>query len=235
VGYAPSDLVTADDTSPEHAAACTELVETVGDIYNAGPFTPWAFRGPRVPPRTTLLFPGLLGGHNWGGAAFDPGTGYVMVFSQDVGSFGWVEEAPGDTPVPFRRGNPRPGNFDVDMGDSRWPCQQPPWGRMTAIDAATGDVAWQVPVGVTDALPPGRRNTGRPGRAAAITTGGGLLFVASTDDNRFRALEAATGREVWVDVLEARGNANPMTYGGADGRQYVAIVATDRILTYRLP
>lgn len=176
-----------------------------------------------------------MGGHNWGGAAYDPNTRYVFVFSQDLGSFGWVEDAPGETPVPFRRGSPRPGNFEVDMGDSRWPCQKPPWGRMTAIDAATGDIAWQVPLGVTDALPADRRNTGRPGRAAAIVTGGGLLFVASTDDERFRALEATTGRELWADRLPARGNANPMTYGGADGRQYVAIVATDEIIVYRLP
>jgi len=235
VSYQPSDLVTAEDTSPEHAAACAEMVESVGEIYNAGPFTPWAYRGPGVAPRTTLLFPGLLGGHNWGGAAYDPNTRYVFVFSRDVGSFGWVEDAPGDSPVPFRRGSPRPGNFDVDMGDSRWPCQKPPWGRMTAIDAVTGDIAWQVPVGVTDALPPGRRNTGRPGRASAIVTGGGLLFVASTDDDRFRALEAATGQQLWADVLPARGNANPMTYGGSDGRQYVAIAATDAIIVYRLP
>jgi quinoprotein glucose dehydrogenase len=230
-----SDLVTADDTSPEHVAACTELLGSVGEIYNAGPFTPWAYRAPGLPERTTLLFPGLLGGHNWGGGAFDPNTGYVFVFSRDVGSFGWVEDAPGSEPVPFRRGSPRPGNFDVDMGGSRWPCQKPPWGRMTAIDPETGEAAWQVPVGVTDGLPEDRRRTGRPGRAAAITTGGGLLFIASTDDNRFRALEAATGRELWVDELEARGNANPMTYGGADGRQYVVIVATDRVIAYRLP
>ena len=235
VSFDPSDLVTEEDTSPEHVAACNALLESVGEIYNAGPFTPWAYRGPGVAPRTTLLFPGLLGGHNWGGGAFDPNSGYVFVFSRDVGTFGWVEDAPGNTPVPFRRGSPRPGNFDVDMGDSRWPCQKPPWGRLTAIDAATGDVAWQVPVGVTDGLPPGRRNTGRPGRAAAIVTGGGLLFIASTDDNRFRAFEASTGRELWSDVLEARGNANPMTYGGADGRQYVAIAATDQVIAYRLP
>jgi quinoprotein glucose dehydrogenase len=236
VAYQPSDLVTEDDTSPEHVAACRDLIERVGDIYNAGPFTPWAYRGPGQAQRTTLLFPGLVGGHNWGGGAFDPRTGYVFVFSQDLGSLGWIEEATtGNPAVPYRRVGPRPGDFDVDMGDSRWPCQKPPWGRMTAIDAATGDIAWQVPLGVTDALPPGRRNTGRPGRAAAIVTGGGLVFVASTDDNRLRALEATSGRELWSTVLEARGNANPMTYGGADGRQYVAIVATDQIIAYRLP
>jgi glucose dehydrogenase len=62
-----------------------------------------------------------------------------------------------------------------------------------------------------------------------------LLFVASTDDNRFRAFEASTGRELWVDRLDQRGNANPMTYLGSDGKQYVAIVAIDRLIVYGLP
>lgn len=234
--WSPSDLVTADDTSPEHAAACAELVASIGEIHNEGPFTPWAYRGPGMPERTTLLFPGLLGGHNWGGAAFDPGTGLVIVFSQDVGTFGWVEADPSpDALVPYRRSGPRPGNFEVAIEGARWPCQKPPWGRLTAVDASTGDVAWQVPLGVTEGLPPDRATTGRPGRAAAITTAGGVLFIAATDDDRFRGIETATGRELWVDELDAQGNANPMTYRGADGRQYVAIAATGAVLAYRLP
>jgi glucose dehydrogenase len=234
--WAPSDLVTADDTSPEHAAACGALVRSVGEIHNAGPFTPWAYRGAGARQRTTLLFPGLLGGHNWGGGAFDPRSGLVFVFSQDVGTFGWIEDDPSpDALVPYRRSGPRPANFDVEMGGSRWPCQKPPWGRLTAVESATGEVAWQVPVGVTEGLPPERANTGRPGRAAAIATAGGVVFIAATDDGRFRALESATGRELWVDDLGAPGNANPLTYRGTDGRQYVAIAAIDRVLAYRLP
>ena len=234
--YEPSDLVSADDTSPEHAAACAALVESIGEIVNDGPFTPWAYRGADVPRRTTLLFPGLLGGHNWGGAAFDPGTGLVFVFSQDVGTFGWIEDDPSpEALVPYRRSGPRPSNFDVAMGDARWPCQKPPWGRLTAVDASTGEIGWQVPVGVTEGLPPERMRTGRPGRAAAIATAGGLIFIGATDDGRFRALEASTGRELWVDELGAPGNANPLSYQGADGRQYVAIAATDAMVAYRLP
>ena len=94
---------------------------------------------------------------------------------------------------------------------------------------------WQQPVGITAELAADRQNTGRPGRAAAIVTASGLLFVASTDDNRFRALDVNTGRELWVGRLERRGNADPMTYLGADGRQYLALAATDAVLAYRLP
>jgi len=235
VAYAPPDLVTAEDTSPEHAAACLALVESVGEIVNLGAFTPWVYRPAGSAPRTTLLFPGLVGGPNWGGAAFDPATGYVIVLSQDVGSFGWMQDDPDGQPQPYQRSAPRPANFDVAMGDARWPCQKPPWGRLTAVNVATGAVAWERPIGVTEGLPPEKQRTGRPGRAGVITTAGGVVFVAATDDGYFRALDAATGADLWAERLDRPGNANPLSYLGSDGRQYVAIAATDVLLTYRLP
>ncbi len=235
VSYEPADLVTAEDTSAEHASACADLVASLGDVHNEGPFTPWMYRPPGSTSGSTLLFPGLVGGPNWGGVAFDPNSGTLFAFSQDLGSLGWIENAPEDSPVPYMRRGPRPSSFAVDIDGQLWPCQKPPWGRLTAIDAATGEIAWQRPVGVTEGLPPGKENTGRPGRAAAIVTGSGLLFIASTDDNRFRALDASTGAELWVTRMEERGNADPMTYLGADGRQYVAIAATDQVVAYRLP
>jgi quinoprotein glucose dehydrogenase len=234
VSWTPADLVTAEDTSPEHAAACSALVASVGEVVNGGPFTPWVHRPAGSPPRATLLFPGLVGGPNWGGPAYDPASGTVFVFSQDVGTFGWVEAAPNGAPVPYTRSGPRPASFDVAMAGSRWPCQKPPWGRLVAVDATTGQVTWERALGITEGLPADRQETGRPGRAAAIVTAGGVLFIAATDDGRFRALEAATGRELWVDLLDAQGNANPMTYQGADGRQHVALAATGVILAYRL-
>jgi len=235
VRYTPDDLVTAADTTAEHAMACAELSETHGELYNAGPFTPWVYRAEGAPPRSTLLFPGLVGGPNWGGAAFDVSSGYVFVFSQDLGSFGWLEDADDESPAPYRLVGPRPNTFDVEFSGARLPCQKPPWGRLTAVDSLTGDVAWERPLGITDQLPDGKQNTGRPGRAGVIVTASGLLFVAATDDNRFRALDAATGQELWVDRLERRGNANPMTYQGSDGKQYVVISATDTIAAYGLP
>jgi hypothetical protein len=58
-----------------------------------------------------------------------------------------------------------------------------------------------VPLGITEQLPPGKENTGRPVLAGPIVTASGLLFIASTDDNRFRALDAKTGKELWVTRL----------------------------------
>lgn len=233
--YAPEDLVTAMETSPAHAAACADLVSGLGELYNAGPFTPWVYRPQGAPLRTTLSFPGGVGGANWGGVAVDPATGYLIVVTQDMGALGFVEDAPDDHPVDYRKGAQRPASFVVQVDGTTLPCQKPPWGRLTAVDASTGDVVWQETLGVTDGLPEGRQATGRPIRAGAITTGSGLLFVAGTDDSRLRAFESSTGREVWTGRLPNPGNANPMTYLGADGRQRVAIAASDTLVVFGLP
>jgi quinoprotein glucose dehydrogenase len=235
VGYNATDLVSAADTTPEHARACAELIEKSGGVHNAGPFTPWRYRAAGDPPQTTLVFPGGLGGPNWGGAAFDPNTGYVFVMTQDVGALGWIQPAKPGSPVPYEKATPGRSTFDVRIGDENWPCQKPPWGRLTAVNASTGDIAWQMPLGITEQLPEGKQNTGRPALAGAIVTGAGVLFIASTDDNRFRALDVKTGGQLWVTRLERRGNANPITYRSRTGKQHVAIVATDMLAVYALP
>jgi quinoprotein glucose dehydrogenase len=235
VGYSPSDLVTSADTTAEHAKACSDLVEQIGEVYNAGPFTPWRYREEGAPPAVTLGFPGGLGGANWGGTAFDPSSRFLFVATQDVGALGLIEKAKAGSVVPYEKTTPGRSTFDVRIGDMSWPCQKPPWGRLTAIDTSTGDIAWQVPLGVTDQLPSGKQQTGRPMLAGAIVTASGLLFIASTDDNRFRALDAKTGKELWATTLERRGNANPITYRGRSGKQYVAVVATETLMVYALP
>jgi len=105
-------------------------------------------------------------------------------------------------------------------------CTQPPWGQLTAIDVNTGEFAWRVPLGITESLPPDKQKTGRPGNGGTIATAGGLVFVAATDDERFRAFDAKTGRELWTYKLPGAAQATPMTYAGRDGRQYVVITAT---------
>lgn len=233
--YRPQDLVSAADTTPEHAAACRDLIEKSGGVYNAGPFTPWKHRDPGAAGPVSLVFPGGLGGPNWGGTASDPASGYVFVATQDVGALGFVRKAREGAAVPYEKATPGRATFDVPMGNESWPCQRPPWGTLVAVNASTGDFAWRVPLGITEQLPAGRQNTGRPVLAGPIATGGGLLFVASTDDNRFRAFDSRTGRELWVTQLGRRGNADPLTYFGRNGKQYIAVVATDTLRVFALP
>jgi quinoprotein glucose dehydrogenase len=96
---------------------------------------------------------------------------------------------------------------------------------MIAVNVDTGEIAWRTPNGVSDNLPPDRRNTGRPATGGPITTAGGLAFSAGTDDGRFRAYDLDTGKEVWTYKLPASAHTNPITYG-VGGRQFVAIVST---------
>ena len=235
VGYRPEDLVSAADTTPEHAAACRDLIEKNGGVYNAGPFTPWKYREAGATTPISLVFPGGLGGPNWGGTASDPASGYVFVATQDVGALGFVRRAREGATVQYEKAAPQRSTFDVAMGNESWPCQKPPWGSLVAVNAATGDFAWRVPLGITEQLPASRQNTGRPVLAGPIATRGGVLFVASTDDNRFRAFDARTGRQLWMTKMERRGNADPITYQGRSGKQYVAVVATDSLRVFALP
>ena len=235
VSYAAADLVTAADTTAEHAKACADLVEKIGGVYNAGPFTPWRYKTDGAPSAATLGFPGALGGANWGGTAFDPTSRFIFVVTQDVGALGSVEKTKDGSPALYDKTTPGRSTFDVRIGDGNWPCQKPPWGRLTAINSSTGDIAWQIPLGITEQLPAEKQNTGRPALAGPIVTASGLLFIASTDDNRFRAFDLKNGTQVWVTKLERRGNANPITYQGRNGKQYVAVVATDTLMVYSLP
>jgi len=66
-------------------------------------------------------------------------------------------------------------------------------------------------------------------------TAGGLVFVGATNDRRFRAFDAKTGKELWVAMLEANANANPMSYQGKSGKQHVAVIAGNTLMSYALP
>ena len=52
------------------------------------------------------------------------------------------------------------------------------------------------------------------------------MFIGASDDSRFRAFDAKTGKELWAVKLGASAESVPLTYMGKDGRQYVAVVGT---------
>src|SRR4029077_11871432 len=213
--YQPEDIVSAADTTAEHAKFCQELLERSGGFYNQGAFTPYLYRAPGAKPASTILFPGSIGGVDWGGTAFDSKLGYIFVNSIDEGSIGWIEDKPEGARVvkdrnsivgptsrfQWAEGDPRVGNIR-NAGERAWPCQKPPWGQMIAVNAATGDIAWKVPLGITEELPEGKKNTGRLNLGGPIATAGGLVFIGATNDRRFRAFESKTGRELWSVKLD---------------------------------
>jgi quinoprotein glucose dehydrogenase len=252
--YKADDIVTADDTNADHAKACRDLAERSGGFANQGPFTPWLYHEDGAPPKSTIQFPGGTGGSNWGGTSIDPKSGYIFVQTHDMSLIGWIEKkksgqnygrgTEGSTqeydrasiigPGPYS-GFSAPGKDASGKVVGNWPCQKPPWGRLTAVNGNTGDVAWTTTLGITESLPEGKQNTGNGGSAGPITTAGGLVFIGATSDHRFRAFDSKTGKELWVTKLEKDGNADPMTFAGKNGKQYVAIVASDNLYVYSLP
>jgi glucose dehydrogenase len=235
------DFVTAEDTTPEHVAACEDLWERAGGYINLGPFTPFPYHEAGAPPRSALQFPGN-GGPNWGGTAADPTLGYVFVTTHDAALSGWVEKkveggnygSGNGSPQPYDRGSiAGPGPY-TGFSAGGFPCQKPPWGRMFAVNAHTGDIAWEVVLGINERLPEGKRNVGAVGSAGPIVTAGGVLFVPS-NDSHLRAFDSRTGRELWSVRMQGNMNANPMTYAGKSGKQYVAGVAGGSVVAFALP
>lgn len=256
-GMTYDDIVTAADTTPEHAAACRQMWDKAGGYLNYGPFTPFFLHREGEPPKSTIQLPGGTGGVNWGGLAVDPRNGTVFANVQQTSLVGWVERKnttesysfdANETNQPYDRASvdgkgpffsfsaPLSGKYDPNgrPQGAQAPCYRPPWGRLTAVDATTGKVKWQVPLGLIEELPEGKRLVGNSGNAGPTATAGGLVFVGATNDKRFRAFDADTGAQLWEAQLQNNANANPMTYRGRSGKQYVAINASGAIVAFSL-
>ena len=208
----------ADEVStvtPESHKACAALFS---QVENHGRFTPYG-------TKLTLVFPGTLGGATWSGVSVNPALGLIFVNTNEVGAIGQMVKQPGGGPVSYRRTSAG-GGYARFWDANLWPCQKPPWGLLTAVNINSGEIAWRVPLGITEELEAkGVHHTGAPNIGGSIATAGGLVFIAATSDNRFRAFSAETGRELWSTVIDASGHATPATYLGRNGRQYVVIAA----------
>jgi len=249
VSMTEKDLVTAEDTTPDHAQACKELWDRT-KFRNDGPYTPWNYRPNGGPP--SLIFPGMTGGVNWGGTATDPKLGYIFVNSKDEPSSGWIapnpryNESTKDTEFPYVQqgggGLSAPAKDKDGKALGTLPCFRPPWASLMAVNAATGEFAWRVPLGVNDNMPEGKKNAGSPGFGGPMVTAGGLVFIGATRDRRFRAFDSRTGKELWAVRTDYNVTAIPITYQGKDGKQYVAVVAAtngtgnnESLLVFALP
>jgi quinoprotein glucose dehydrogenase len=204
----------------------------IDGVELGGPYLPVSYN------RLRVQFPGNHGGVNWGGTSFNPQLGYLFVNTNEMGQLsGLRDRDPKSTGAALASGvgnrvDPDgpyegvPGGGRFKDNASNMFCQQPPWGQLTAVNVNTGDFAWRVPLGITESLPVEKQRTGRPGNGGTIATAGGLVFVGATDDSRFRAFDAKTGKELWAFKLAGAAEATPMTYQGRDGRQYVVIPST---------
>ncbi|EIK96135.1 Pyrrolo-quinoline quinone [Pseudomonas sp. M47T1] len=248
---------------------------TESDMWGATPFDQMLCRiqfkkmrydGLYTAPGTdvSLSFPGSLGGMNWGSLSTDPVHGFIFVNDMRLGL--WSQMVPqqkdakassggealntGMGAVPLK-GTPYAVNKNRFLSIAGIPCQAPPFGTLTAIDMKTQKIAWQVPVGtVKDTGPMGIKMglsmpIGMPTLGGTLSTQGGLVFIAGTQDYYLRAYNSATGEEAWKARLPVGSQGGPMTYvSPKTGKQYVVITAGgarqspdrgDYVIAYALP
>jgi quinoprotein glucose dehydrogenase len=218
--------------TPESNRYCAELFHS---LETRGMYTPYG-------RKQTLVVPGTLGGGTWSGGSFDPELGYFFVNVNDLGSVGAMEPQAADAPVAYRRSS-KGGEYARFWDENQWPCQEPPWGTLNAIDVNKAEIVWKVPLGVVGGL---KIETGTPNLGGSVVTAGGVLFIGAATDRRFRAFDSRTGKQLWVAELAASAHAAPITYmGKKSGKQFVVIAAggggyfrgeiADEVVAFALP
>lgn len=267
---APKGAVEGDFTAPTQPASALSFKPeplTEADMWGATlfdqlycriRFRQLNYEGRYTPPSTggTIVYPGNFGTFNWGGVAVDPVRQVVIATPVYLAFVVTLIPRQDDTTNYVSEGKPgfnenygapyaaKMGPFWSPLG---LPCQNPPWGSIAAADLNTGKVVWKHRNGtVRDLSPlPLPFEMGVPAIGGPIVTAGGVAFHSGTLDYYVRAFDVTTGRELWRDRLPAGGQATPSTYRGADGRQYVVVVAGghgstgtkagDAIIAYALP
>ena len=229
---APTAIQAADawGATDEDRAWCRE---TMAGLRSGGIFTPPSLKG-------TLVVPGNIGGMAWGGIAHDRVNDLLIMPVNNLAAE--VRLIPRDREQVEREAGRLSGEFEYHpqpgtpygmvrrflLGPkTHLPCTPPPWGTLAAVRAATGEIAWQVPLGQfpgTDKIP----NMDRSGSIALggpIVTAGGLVFTAGTLEGAIYAFDVLSGKRLWKGALPTSARSTPMTYLGPDRRQYVVIAA----------
>ena len=132
------------------------------------------------------------------------------------------------------------------LGPQGLPLVKPPYGRITAYNMNTGDIAWQVANGETyDWIKnhPALKGvtipkTGRADEGGIVVTktlmfagqGCGLFRSGSGGSEMFYAYDKTTGAVVHEMALPGGTCGNPMTYA-INGKQYIAVSVGSRTTT----
>ncbi len=218
------NLDDAFDATPElKAAAQVEMQK-----HRLGPmFTPPSYEG-------TIMRPGIIGGANWGGGAFDPETGVLYVRTSNLPHLARIVKPDKSS------ANPRSAEVDADWSgyvldmDAAFsngvPLTKPPYGQLTAIDLNHATIAWNETFAdwpdlrknpaLKDVILPAK--LGLPGNAGLIVTKGGLIFIGS-EDTALHAIDKKTGVDLWQGALPGPAKGTPMTYLAPAGHQFVVI------------
>jgi quinoprotein glucose dehydrogenase len=242
-GLKPEDLW---GMTPWERQAC---VKAYGNARFGPIFTPPSREG-------TVIVPSSAGGVNWGGVAVNPATGLLVVNVLNLGHFAQLipvdqaqraastnmQENMMGAPTPLL-GTPYALKQSALLSPAnQMPCTAPPYAELVAVDLNRGEILWRGPLGVWDhSLPPPMAapwslplplKWGTPTFGGPMLTAGGLVFIGATGDDRFRAFDAATGRELWSHLLPTGAFALPMSYE-AGGRQFVVVASGGHPFVYQ--
>jgi quinoprotein glucose dehydrogenase len=106
-----------------------------------------------------------------------------------------------------------------------YPGIKPPWGTLNAVDLNTGEYVWRRTLGqYPELISKGIPETGTQLFGGGVVTAGGLIFIAASRDEKFRAIDKKTGKTLWEFQLPVGGYATPATYE-VDGKQYIVVAA----------
>ncbi|MCC8393833.1 glucose/quinate/shikimate family membrane-bound PQQ-dependent dehydrogenase [Paraburkholderia sp. MMS20-SJTR3] len=267
----PATTIPDDHTSPTQPLSAINFMPeplTEASMWGTTPFDMlWCrikfkslrYEGPFTPPseQGSIVYPGNFGVFDWGGISVDP-VRQIALVNPDAMAFydtliprekvGSGNESTSETAgIHPNTGAPYAVAMSPLLAPWGIPCQAPPWGYVAAVDLTTNQVIWKHKNGtVRDSAPlPIPLPLGVPSLGGMVSTAGGVTFLGGTLDYYLRAYDVSNGKQLWEGRLPAGGQANPMTYMGADGRQYVLIVAGghgslgtkqgDYVMSYALP
>lgn len=218
------------------------------------------YQGPFTPPseKGTIVYPGTVGGIEWGGGAVDPNNNIFVVNSsriiqiqtliprkkyQKMILHGVPSEAGGG--VFAMKGAPYALNLQTFLNPLGMPCWKPPYGELSAYNLNTGKLLWRKPFGQIQKwgfyMP---KSWGSVTIGSPIITKSGLVFIGASMDSRVRAIDLNSGKVLWKYQVDAPVVASPASYR-YKGKQYVIFVAggnsiltpkvSDEIIAFALP
>ncbi len=147
-------------------------------------------------PQGTRMLPGANGGAEWSPIAVDPRLNFAFVAGLHQPMNYITHNAP------WEKGRLWLGSAFVAIpGEEQW-------GTYTAINLATGKVAWQ-------------QKVPQPMMGGALATAGGLTFTGEGNGN-FNAFDSRTGKLLWQFNGGAGCNSAPMSFT-FKGEQFIAV------------
>ena len=150
--------------------------------------------------------PGIAA-RNWQNDAFSPRTGLLYTSTSNTCGIQRViegEYVPGQGYTLRERGGRAPQPPDEEVV-----------GELQANDPVAGETVWRIQWTTANNAP-------------VMATGGDLLFQGGPSEGVVRAFDARTGDIVWTFRTGSNFRNSPITYIGPDGRQYVAIIGSQR-------